>query len=1069
MDLALRNTIQYHMKKNYSETKIHLLSLKPSTTIRLLLMVLFVFLFSNVARAQMNTYKGNSGGNWNSAANWSLNLVPTNIHDAVIPTGLTVIINANALCKSLIVNGALVVGSNNTDRNLTVLGNVTIISGASFKSGGNGGNSLAVGGNLVNDGTFDMNINAADTDVNFNGTSDQTISGVGTLMDFNSLTLTNASTLSINRGITVDKNWTNNGKTVSGSGIVTLTGSGSIVGTAVTAFPNLTITGTIAQGINTTVRGDFKLTAGTFQLNNATSNSLTILGNYLQTGGVFNFNAGTSGTSNMYVAGNLTNSSVTSSILTTGNNAPNGTIIFNGTGTQILTIPNSRAAEWVKYVVNTGSSVQLASNLTLSSADVATQPLFTGKLTINGTINLGSYQVTQAGGVTGAAEVTLNSGATIITANTAGIDGSISSTNITRSFSTGANYVFNGTVSQITSAGMPTTVSNLTMSNTAGVTLGQATTITNNFSNTTGSKANLGNFTHNIAGNWTNNGTFTAGTSTINFNSTASGKTISGTLSGSAGQFYNLTFNGNNGGWVINSNLDIANTLTVMNGAVSMNGIMTVAGTTSSSFTVAAPGILSFENNASLVQSGYAGINSGNIAVKRNSTPIINDDFTYWSSPTSGSQKLLDFSPNTQLDKFFIYNNDWANVNASNTSFTPGIGYVIRSPEGISTSVAASVPFQFTGVPNNGAILVAVTAISDASGQAGLRLIGNPYPSALDADAFIDANITTGTGTKTITGTLYFWTHNHTLSGNNYEATDYATYTKLGGTGTAGVLTGTGNRNVPTKFIASGQGFFVEVDATGTVTFNNAMRSAVNNANTNFYKIASKKTDSSQSHRVWLNLTNNSENFSQALVGYSAEASDQYDPGYDGTSFGGETYGLYSLLGTDELTIQARALPFVEADTVALGYKVNVAGNTTISIDHVDGMFLNDQKVYLEDKLLNIIHNIKSSPYDFGSEAGTFNDRFVLRYTDKTLGTGAFDLDNNSIIISKDKNELKIKSVLENIKRITVFDLLGRKVFEKDSINSNEFHTSNIVLNRQTVLVKVTLTNGKVISKKVIY
>ena len=486
--------------------------------------------------------------------------------------------------------------------------------------------------------------------------------------------------------------------------------------------------------------------------------------------------------------------------------------------------------------------------------------------------------------------------------------------------------------------------------------------------------------------------------------------------------------------------------------------------------TVNAPGTLSFENNASLLQSGYTGTNNpSNINVKKNSTPIINDDFTYWSSPTSGNQTLLNFSPNTQFDKFFIFNNDWANVDAATTIFAPGIGYAIRSPEGISATIPAAIPFQFTGVPNNGVIVVPVTAITDAFGPAGLRLIGNPYPSALDADAFIDANITTGTGTKTISGTLYFWTHNHTLIGNNYSATDYATYTKLGGTGTVGVLTGIGNKNVPTKFIASGQGFFVEVDAPGTVTFNNAMRSAVNNANTNFYKIASKKTESLQSHRVWLNLTNNSENFSQALVGYAAEATNLYDPGYDGTSFGGETYGLYSLLGNDELTIQARALPFVITDIVPLGYTINAAGNAVITIDHVDGIFLYDQKVYLEDKLLNVIHDVKSSPYNFSSAAGTFNDRFVLRYTGKTLGTKDFNLNENTVLVAKDRNELKIKSQQENIKQITVFDLLGRKVFDKEAIDTNEFRTSNITVKKQMVVVKVTLSNGQVISKKVIF
>jgi hypothetical protein len=50
-----------------------------------------------------------------------------------------------------------------------------------------------------------------------------------------------------------------------------------------------------------------------------------------------------------------------------------------------------------------------------------------------------------------------------------------------------------------------------------------------------------------------------------------------------------------------------------------------------------------------------------------------------------------------------------------------------------------------------------------------------------------------------------------------------------------------------------------------------------------------------------------------------------------------------------------------------------------------------------------------------------------LRYKDKTLGTDDFDKIENQVLISKDKNELKIKSETESIERITVFDILGRK------------------------------------------
>jgi hypothetical protein len=50
-----------------------------------------------------------------------------------------------------------------------------------------------------------------------------------------------------------------------------------------------------------------------------------------------------------------------------------------------------------------------------------------------------------------------------------------------------------------------------------------------------------------------------------------------------------------------------------------------------------------------------------------------------------------------------------------------------------------------------------------------------------------------------------------------------------------------------------------------------------------------------------------------------------------------------------------------------------------------------------------------------------------------------FELNDSIVVIAKDKNELKIKSNTEIISPNCRFDLLGRKVFEKTAINSNEF------------------------------
>ena len=339
-----------------------------------------------------------------------------------------------------------------------------------------------------------------------------------------------------------------------------------------------------------------------------------------------------------------------------------------------------------------------------------------------------------------------------------------------------------------------------------------------------------------------------------------------------------------------------------------------------------------------------------------------------------------------------------------------------------------------------------------------------------------------GQNSGVLDGTIYFWTHNTDIAPNGsfyeYSSDDYATYNLTGGVGTVAdsdpdkTIT---NPNKPTGKIASGQGFFATGIAVGNVEFKNAMRvgvGAVTGDNSQFFRTKntkSKVASTIEKNRVWLNLTNTQGAFKQLLVGYVTGATNEYDSSYDGFSFSlNEFINFYSIVDNEAMAIQGRALPFNESDVVPLGYSSTIAGSFSISIDEVDGT-MQLQNVFLEDKMQNVIHNLKQSPYTFTTQKGTFDNRFVLRYTDKTLGNTDFERVNSSVVISKDKNELKIISAVEIIKRITVFDLLGKKVFEKDAVDNNEFRSSSIGLNKQTGIVKITLANGKVISKKVIF
>jgi len=148
------------------------------------------------------------------------------------------------------------------------------------------------------------------------------------------------------------------------------------------------------------------------------------------------------------------------------------------------------------------------------------------------------------------------------------------------------------------------------------------------------------------------------------------------------------------------------------------------------------------------------------------------------------------------LYTFDDYINAYANWNQimETTPIRVGQGFTLKG----SGTIAGTQNYTFTGKPNNGLI----TTNSVASDQ--LLLTGNPYPSALDADAFIADN------SSSIDGTLYFWEHyatNNTHILREYQG-GYATRNLTGGTAiptSEGIdyISGLGSpsRGIPNQFI----------------------------------------------------------------------------------------------------------------------------------------------------------------------------------------------------------------------------------------------------------------------------
>lgn len=480
-------------------------------------------------------------------------------------------------------------------------------------------------------------------------------------------------------------------------------------------------------------------------------------------------------------------------------------------------------------------------------------------------------------------------------------------------------------------------------------------------------------------------------------------------------------------------------------------------------------GTLTFENNASLLQTNEA-VNTGNIIYKRYTAPVRRYDFTFWSSPIkkTSSFKLHNLSPDTLGDKYYKYDPviGWIVIYKGDEAMEEGRGYIIRAPQNYDIDEPSVFNGRFTGIPNNGTISIPLTTPEKS------YLLGNPYPSAIYADKFISDNA------ANLYGTLYFWTHNSPPSdevgGNskyNYTLNDYAIYNLTGST-TVGDMVGDGAttpgyQEPPHGYIAAGQSFFVTSKTAQNAVFTNSMRVPGNN--TQFFKNTAANKENETGHRVWLNLTNKEGAFKQILIGYVEGATNSWDNNYDGLTMDGNKYlDFYSINEFMKLVIQGRGLPFLETDVVPLGYRSIIVGEFTISIDHANGD-LSSQDIYLEDKLAQKLHNLQTGDYNFMTEIGTFDERFVLHYVDTFLGVIDVENQTETIVVSVKEKIIRVTSTKENISEVSVFDVTGKLLYNKTRVNATELQIPNLQSGSQVLLVKTILENGNTTVKKVVF
>ncbi|MHC1730991.1 MAG: hypothetical protein AB9888_02990 [Bacteroidales bacterium] len=289
----------------------------------------------------------------------------------------------------------------------------------------------------------------------------------------------------------------------SGTGIVTIRHGVTLNASPVNPIGSLIVQSNLNQSNNNnnrtlTVSGDVLLSSGT--LNVSSRNGYRI---YLNIGGYFTIEGG---------------------LLTESANTY-GEITFYGNSVQVFSRAGGTISNDIRFIVNSGSILDMGTSVLDGSS--------------------GTF--------------TLNDGAGLITAHpqgisASGITGSIQVSG-TRTFSSGADYSYNGIAAQVTGTGLPASVRNLTISNTPGVSMTSSQSVEGTLSLVSGT-LNVGGNTLTLNGpaiNTTTGNLATTSGSSLVFGGTSSGVYIpSGVAS-----LLNLTVS-NPGGVALNSNITLA-------------------------------------------------------------------------------------------------------------------------------------------------------------------------------------------------------------------------------------------------------------------------------------------------------------------------------------------------------------------------------------------------------------------------------------------------------------------------------------------------------------------------------
>lgn len=360
----------------------------------------------------------------------------------------------------------------------------------------------------------------------------------------------------------------------------------------------------------------------------------------------------------------------------------------------------------------------------------------------------------------------------------------------------------------------------------------------------------------------------------------------------------------------------------------------------------------------------------------------------------------------------------WVYASSSSTG-------ALVSGGGVSMKLAAAGNVSITGSVNTTNVSFPIATGS----RNNFNLVGNPFTSFVSSSTFATAN--TGLLSEE---TIWLW-----------NGSQYVTYNAVN----------------PIQ-IAPAQGFFVEANGSGNITFSTANQS--HQGSDTFLR-----TISNPSFELFINDGTNQKS---TKVFYVDNKTKGFDNGYDSKMFGGvsESFAVYTeLLENNEgkrLAIQT--LPNSNLETMVIPVGLIANANNEVTFSATGKNLPTGVEIYLEDKLENTITNLTEGNHTLTlKNAANSSGRFYVHVTAQRLSNEDIlnNFDNVSIYKSA-KQELTING-LQGKATVKIYSVLGKEVSNTVINSSGNSKISLPELSTGIYVVRLSSDLGR-LTKKII-